>query len=164
MERGTDTGSQTLIDATVAMAASSRLAYLVSYFANPGGGWQGALIKYTGGEWDCAGSPPGTAERRGSRPGGCRNRGRRRARAPPAPRRSVRGWAAGDGPWGRSPCRAFDRASWVGCWAYPWRKGRLVACRHGGPLRVGRGGAGSRLGGRGHVAEGLGSQHTGQVP
>src|SRR5262249_176726 len=46
MERGTDTGSQTLIDATVAMAASSRLAYLVSYFANPGGGWQGALIKY----------------------------------------------------------------------------------------------------------------------
>src|SRR5262249_41327611 len=46
MERGTDTGSQTLIDATVAMAASSRLAYLVSYFANPGGDWQGALIKY----------------------------------------------------------------------------------------------------------------------
>src|SRR5262249_40473644 len=34
------------IDATVAMAASSRLAYLVSYFANPGGDWQGALIKY----------------------------------------------------------------------------------------------------------------------
>src|SRR5262249_11150948 len=48
MERGTDTGSQTLIDATVAMAASSRLAYLVSYFANPGGDWQGALIKYSG--------------------------------------------------------------------------------------------------------------------
>src|SRR5262249_11783199 len=46
MERGTDTGSQTLIDATVGMAASSRLAYLVSYFANPGGDWQGALTKY----------------------------------------------------------------------------------------------------------------------
>src|SRR5262249_10294560 len=53
MERGTDTGSPTLIDATVAMAASSRLAYLVSYFANPGGDWQGALIKYT------ASQPPG---------------------------------------------------------------------------------------------------------
>src|SRR5262249_9181064 len=50
MERGTDTGSQTLIDATVAVAASSRLAYLVSYFANPGGGWQGALIKYGRGQ------------------------------------------------------------------------------------------------------------------
>src|SRR5262249_4316655 len=67
-------------------------------------------------------------------------------------------------PAARGAGRACVRASWAGRWAGPWRRGRPGACRHGGPRRADGGAARSRLAGRGPVAEGIGSWHTGPLP
>src|SRR5262245_11439897 len=103
-----------------------------------------------------AGRPLETAVRRGTRRVGGRGGGSDRATAPRGPRRSVRGWAAGDGPWCRSPCPACDRASWAVPPAGPWRRVRPGACRRGSPRRVGGGGGRSRLAGRKGIVAVLG--------